>query len=112
MRNLENGIGAGTTELYVFRRLTADILPEYVYAFFNTPKFRQDGQSKMKGTAGQQRVPKDYILTVPFPLPPLAEQKRIVARVDALLRLCDDLSAHITAAQATRAALRDAALAM
>ena len=66
----------------------------------------------MKGTAGQQRVPKDYILTVPFPLPPLAEQKRIVARVDALLRLCDDLSAHITAAQATRAALRDAALAM
>ena len=45
-------------------------------------------------------------------LPPLAEQKRIAERVDALLRLCDDLSAHITAAQATRAALRDAALAM
>ena len=38
--------------------------------------------------------------------------KRIAERVDALLRLCDDLSAHITAAQATRAALRDAALAM
>ncbi len=44
-------------------------------------------------------------------LPPIAEQHRIVARVDALLRLCDDLSAHIRAAQATRIALRDAALA-
>ncbi len=44
------------------------------------------------------------------PLPPLAEQKRIVTRVNALFHLCDELSAHIQEAQATRAALRDAVL--
>ncbi|MBK8932517.1 MAG: hypothetical protein IPM76_09430 [Chloroflexi bacterium] len=43
-------------------------------------------------------------------LPALAEQKRIVTRVNALLRLCDELSAHIQEAQATRVALRDAVL--
>lgn len=110
MRNLKNGIGAGTTELYVFRRYTPGILPEYIYIFFNTPKFRQDGQNRMKGTAGQQRVPKDYILNVSVPVPPLAEQKRIVARVNSLLALCDELSAHLQAAQASRVALRDAVL--
>jgi type I restriction enzyme, S subunit len=30
------------------------------------------------------------------PLPPLAEQKRIVAKVDALMALCGQLKAHLT----------------
>ena len=30
-----------------------------------------------------------------FPLPPLAEQHRIVAKVDALMALCDQLKTHI-----------------
>lgn len=43
-------------------------------------------------------------------IPPFAEQKRIVARVYALLHLCDELATHIMAAQATHTALRDTAL--
>jgi type I restriction enzyme S subunit len=43
-------------------------------------------------------------------VPPLAEQQRIVAKVDELLRWCDALEARLTAAQTTAAALLDATL--
>jgi type I restriction enzyme S subunit len=44
------------------------------------------------------------------PLPPLAEQHRIVAKVDALMALCDRLEASLTATAATRRRLLDALL--
>lgn len=44
-------------------------------------------------------------------LPPLAEQRRIVAKVDALMALCDRLEASLTATAATRRRLLDALLA-
>ncbi len=46
-----------------------------------------------------------------FPLPPLAEQRRIVAKVDALMALCDRLEASLAAAATTRRRLLDALLA-
>jgi type I restriction enzyme S subunit len=48
---------------------------------------------------------------LPFPLPPLAEQHRIVAKVDELMALCDRLEASLTDAAATRHRLLDALLA-
>jgi type I restriction enzyme, S subunit len=45
-----------------------------------------------------------------FPLPPLAEQHRIVAKVDALMALCDRLEANLNATAATRGRLLDALL--
>ncbi len=44
-------------------------------------------------------------------LPPLAEQHRIVAKVDELMALCDQLEDSITASDATRRRLLDALLA-
>ena len=43
-----------------------------------------------------------------LPLPPLAEQHRIVAKVDELMALCDRLEASLTATAATRRRLLDA----
>ncbi|MBN8957376.1 MAG: restriction endonuclease subunit S [Rhizobiales bacterium] len=48
---------------------------------------------------------------IPVGLPPLAEQHRIVAKVDALMALCDRLEASLTAAGDTRRRLLDALLA-
>jgi type I restriction enzyme S subunit len=58
-----------------------------------------------------KNVSRDVILGLPFPLPPLAEQHRIVAKVDALMALCDRLEASLTATAATRRRLLDALLA-
>ena len=44
-------------------------------------------------TAGQKTVNQGHIGSLQLPLPPLAEQSRIVTRVEALMRLCDALEA-------------------
>ncbi|MFA5537075.1 MAG: restriction endonuclease subunit S [Bacillota bacterium] len=90
MRNLENGTGAGTTEFHVFRNYY-DVCLEYVLWFVKSPVFIYDCISKMTGTAGQQRVGTNIVKNYLFPLPPLAEQKRIVAKIEKLLPLCDKL---------------------
>ena len=53
--------------------------------------FISNGVKSFTGTAGQQRINKDYLPTCLIPLPPLAEQKRIVAKLEDLLPLCERL---------------------
>jgi type I restriction enzyme, S subunit len=91
-QNLSNGIGAGTTELHIVRPL-GGIAPKYVLLFLKTPAFLLNGEAVMTGSAGQKRMPRNYFESTPFPLPPLAEQSRIVTRVEELMRLCDALEA-------------------
>ena len=52
----------------------------------------------------------DDIRGARVPLPPIAEQRRIVARVDALLALCDRLAARLAEAQADAERLMQAVL--
>jgi hypothetical protein len=56
----------------------------------------------MTGTAGQKRVSFEYFTYSPFPLPPVAEQRRIVDKVDELMALCDRLEAARAEREATR----------
>jgi type I restriction enzyme S subunit len=100
-RNLTGGMGSGTTELHIVRPLFVD--QNYVLMFFKSPHFIETGIPKMTGTAGQKRVSAEYFAYSPFPLPPVAEQHRIVAKVNELMALCDRLEA----ARAEREALRD-----
>lgn len=64
----------------------------------------------MTGTAGQQRVPRDYFAGCPFPLSPLAEQKRIVEKVDELMVLCDRLEESLRQSQQRAEALAASAI--
>jgi type I restriction enzyme M protein len=77
---LKNGIGFGSTEFYVLRA-SAKILPEFVYQIVKRKAFRDEGAENMAGTAGQQRVRRDFIENYEIPLPPLEEQRRIVAEI-------------------------------
>ena len=89
--NLENGYGAGTTELSIIRVIHNLLLQKFVLWFVKTEYFIKNGVKSFTGTAGQQRIHKDYLKNCLLPLPPLAEQKRIVAKIEELLPLCDKL---------------------
>jgi type I restriction enzyme, S subunit len=60
--------------------------------------------------AGKPGLNLDNIRSLSIPLPPLAEQHRIVARVDALVALCDRLEASLDDAATTCRRLLDALL--
>jgi type I restriction enzyme S subunit len=96
--DLPNGIGAGTTELNVLRG-NQYVLPEYIYAFVKRIVFLKNGERIMKGVAGQQRVPTDYFYNTLIPLPPLSEQKRIVAEIEKQFAKTKQLKEHIIANQ-------------
>ena len=90
--DLENGYGAGTTELSIIRVINCTIFPKYLLWFFKTAHFISNGVRSFTGTAGQQRIHKDFLANCLVPLPPLAEQKRIVEKIEELLPLCEQLA--------------------
>jgi type I restriction enzyme S subunit len=72
--------------------------------------FAPEIDAKAPGTTFKE-VSGKIVAAVPFPLAPIAEQRRIVAKVDELMALCDRLEAARTAREATRDRLAAASLA-
>lgn len=67
------------------------LINEYFKILFPAFFMRTDTLSDLKGTAQKNMVSVDTLRKEPFPYPPLAEQQRIVAKVDELMLLCDQL---------------------
>ncbi len=84
---LPNGIGAGSTEYFVLR--SQQLEPRFLHAFVKTKQFKDDCIVRMSGSVGHKRVPKDYLMEYPVPLPPLNEQTRIADKLDSLLSKVD-----------------------
>jgi len=78
---LRNGVGFGSSEFIVFRP-GAELDNEFLYYYLSRPDFRIEGAARMGGAVGQQRVSKDFIENYPVPLPPISDQRRIVAILD------------------------------
>lgn len=80
-RGLPNGVGFGSSEYFVLR-CCDELMPEYLFYFLRQQPFIDGGVAEMGGAVGHQRVPPEYVQEQQIPLPPLAEQKRIVAVLD------------------------------
>ncbi len=79
--NLTNGIGFGSSE-YLVLRPDSSITSEWLYYYLSRESFRREGASRMAGAVGHKRVPQEFVARYPIPVPPLSEQKRIVAILD------------------------------
>lgn len=83
------------------------LLNQFLFLFLLSQ--RQQFQSASEGGA-QPNISKVKIVWTAFPLPPLTEQHRIVAKVDELMALCDRLEASLTTSDQTRTRLLEATL--
>lgn len=90
-KNLPNGIGGGTTELIILRQ--PEMLPEFTYFLVLDQRFISMGVASYKGTVGQQRVQTDVIKNYLVPVPPYAEQKRIVEKIEQAFSALDTIDA-------------------
>lgn len=81
-RGLIDGIGFGTTEFHVLRP-TSRVSSEWIHFFVRQPQLLRDATAHFSGAVGQQRLPEDYLRELELPLPPMSEQKRIVAMLSA-----------------------------
>ena len=93
--DLPNGIGAGTTELNVFR--CAEVLPEYALFYFKSKMFIGSCAGTYNGVVGQQRVAKSFIQELPIGIPPYNEQLRIVSKVNDLFSHLDMIEKSLQA---------------
>ena len=87
LKGLPNGIGAGTTELHVFRSQFIDI--QYGLYFFKSDYFISQCIGSFNGVVGQQRVSKNIIEDIIIAIPPINEQKRIVYAVRKIFAQLD-----------------------
>ena len=96
-RELMNGIGAGTTELHIFRPICVDTtIPDYLLWFIKSERFVNGCINAFSGAVGQQRISKDYVSNTFIPLPPFAEQRRIVSAIETTFKQLDSIVMALT----------------
>ena len=84
------------------------VLPRYLWLVLRSPFMVACVEEHQRGQAYPAINDSDFA-RLPFPLPPLAEQHRIVSKVSELMALCDQLEKARTAQEETRGRLTSAA---
>jgi len=90
-----------------------EVVAKYLFLLEKTTLIRDRVKNEFKTTSGQKTINQGHLANFFIPLPPLSEQKAIVAKVGKFLALCDQLETQITtnqthAEQLMQAVLREA----
>lgn len=86
------------------------VLPKLVQCFAESSVVRKDIENYCATTVGNWGISASNLKKIKIPLPPLAEQQRIVAKVDELMALCDKLEAQLTTTHTESRRLLEAVL--
>lgn len=85
-------------------------LPAYVRLAADSDLVRAEVERLCATTVGNWGISASNLKAVRIPLPPLAEQRRVVNRVNALMSLCEQLETSLSDGEAARNSLLDALL--
>jgi len=104
-KGLTNSLGMGSSEFHVIRANQENVLPSYLFALLNRKTVRLDAEKVMTGASGHRRVPASFYENLQVPIPPLAEQKRLVTEVKKLEKQIAEAQAVVVAAPARKQAI-------
>lgn len=91
---MDTDIGYGTTE-FINLRAADRILPHYLYMITMTQPFRKLGEEVMTGSAGQKRVPIEFIKGFSVGIPPIKEQTRLLSLLnDITMRIDSQMESY------------------
>ena len=85
--NLKNGFGAGTTELHILRPINDLIYTKFIFWLIKSPYFIDNGVKTYSGTAGQQRINKDFLPNFLVPIPNYKTQVCIINKIETIFNL-------------------------
>jgi len=77
--NLPKDYGYATTEVWALHSKNNNANSEYLFNYIKIPEVRIRLASKMDGATGRQRLPRNVVESLKYPLPPLPEQQKIVS---------------------------------
>lgn len=107
---LPQDIGPALVKADCYRfKVHPGVSSRFVLHYMNSPVCQRFASSHHHGMT-LLRIGLGNFRRIPIPVPPLAEQLRIVATVDALLVVCDKLEAQLTVAETESSRLLEAVL--
>ncbi|OQA93723.1 MAG: putative type I restriction enzymeP M protein [Microgenomates group bacterium ADurb.Bin219] len=95
VKNLNGGIGFGSTEFIVIRANKDVIHPLWIWLFIYQKEFIERGKNFMTGSAGQKRVPASYVENYQIPVPDLDSQTRQIKKLQMDFDLINELKRKV-----------------
>lgn len=99
-------------DLMMKLRVSSELDTDYVYFAMSSEAGRDFLRARASGTSGTMpKINQKTLKSLPVPIPPIGEQRRIVAKINRLMNLCCALDAQIDAATSKQTELLDAVMA-
>ena len=109
VREMKDNFGFGSSE-YIVLTPVKEVYTRWVHYFLRTVEFRKSAEDHFTGSAGQQRVPTDFVQRYPIPVPD--NEKEITKLCDFLdkkhlqyFKLLEQSSTQLEAIEALPAAI-------
>ena len=80
-------IAVADSHVTVIRVLKDFVDPRYVFAYLTGPSVQSTIEDKADGSTKQKELATSTVISYLVPLPPLAEQKRIIAQIEKMLKV-------------------------